>query len=235
MDPETGKQFEKKVLNPASFPNRIPLAAIITVGLLSWTSGGSPSSLRNLDLSRIHPVLSSTHSLSPPVFVRRVVDGDTIELASSEKVRYIGVDTPEMRKKVGHRWITVNEPYAKEALEFNRGLVEGKWKHLELDREDRDRYGRLLYYVFIKRKGSEDLTLVNAEIIRAGLGRVLLHPPNIRYADLFYALQKEAQGRKIGIWKFQPGFFPYLNIIKRYARPFGVRLSTHKSIEGEED
>jgi micrococcal nuclease len=122
--------------------------------------------------------------------VERVVDGDTVVLAGGERLRYIGVDTPELhhpRKPV--------ERYAREAKEFNRRLVEGKKVRLEWDAQRRDRYQRLLAYVFL-----EDGTFVNAELIRQGYAHVLTIPPNVKYADQFVRLQTEAREAKRGLW-----------------------------------
>lgn len=123
-------------------------------------------------------------------FVQRVVDGDTVVLAGGERVRYIGVDTPELhhpRKPV--------EWYAREAKEFNRQLVQAKRVRLELDVQKRDRYGRLLAYVYL-----EDGTFVNAELLRQGYAQLLTIPPNVQHADLFVRMQKEAREAGRGLW-----------------------------------
>jgi len=122
--------------------------------------------------------------------VERAVDGDTVVLVGGERVRYIGVDTPELhhpRKPV--------QPYAREAAEFNRRLVEGKKVRLELDVDRRDKYGRLLAYVYL-----EDGRFVNAELLKEGYARLLTIPPNVRYVDLFTGLQKQARDAKRGLW-----------------------------------
>ena len=122
--------------------------------------------------------------------VERAVDGDTVVLVGGERVRYIGVDTPELhhpRKPV--------QPYAREAMEFNRRLVEGEKVRLELDVEQRDKYGRLLAYVFL-----EDGRFVNAELLKEGYAQLLTIPPNVRYVDLFTGLQKQAREAKRGLW-----------------------------------
>lgn len=122
--------------------------------------------------------------------VQRVVDGDTVVLAGGERVRYIGVDTPELhhpRKPV--------ERYAREATEFNRSMVQGKAVRLEFDVQRRDRYGRLLAYVFL-----EDGTFVNGELLRQGYAQLLTIPPNVKYADRFVELQREAREAKRGLW-----------------------------------
>ena len=122
--------------------------------------------------------------------VERAVDGDTVVLVGGERVRYIGVDTPELhhpRKPV--------QPYAREAAEFNRRLVEGKKVRLEMDVEHRDKYGRLLAYVYL-----EDGRFVNAELLKEGYAQLLTIPPNVRYVDLFIGLQKQARENKRGLW-----------------------------------
>ena len=122
--------------------------------------------------------------------VERVVDGDTVVLVGGERVRYIGVDTPELhhpKKNV--------QPYAREAMEFNRRLVEGQKVRLEMDVEPKDKYGRTLAYVYL-----EDGRLVNAELLKEGYAQLLTIPPNVRYVDLFTGLQRQAREAKRGLW-----------------------------------
>ena len=121
--------------------------------------------------------------------VTRVIDGDTIELANGEKVRYIGVDTPEL-----HHPQKEVEYYAQEAYEANRRLVEGKRVRLELDVEERDRYGRILAYVYV-----DDL-MVNEWLVANGYARVATFPPNVKYAERFLQLEREAHQAKVGLW-----------------------------------
>jgi micrococcal nuclease len=129
----------------------------------------------------------------PPVtaaVVERAVDGDTVVLVGGERVRYIGVDTPEM-----HHPKKPVQAYAREALEFNRRLVEGKKIRLEMDVDRQDKYGRTLAYVFL-----EDGRFVNAELLKEGYAQLLTIPPNVRYVDLFTGLQKQARENKRGLW-----------------------------------
>jgi len=121
--------------------------------------------------------------------VTRVYDGDTIKLANGEKVRYIGIDTPEMNYD--------NPPaeyLAREATVFNKRLVANKVVRLEFDVEKRDKYGRLLAYVFV-----ED-TFVNAKMIEEGYATVFIIRPNVRYADRLLSLQRKARQEKKGLW-----------------------------------
>src|SRR5262249_37374170 len=125
--------------------------------------------------------------------VVRVVDGDTIHVKLSdrvEKVRYIGVNTPEV-----HHPRKGEEPGGREAALVNRDLVDGKYVRLELDVQSRDRYGRLLAYVFVGE------TMINAELVRLGYAQVMTIPPNVRYQSLFLKLQRDAREAGRGLWK----------------------------------
>jgi len=136
------------------------------------------------------PASSALAALDGPVV--RVVDGDTIHVrigARVEKVRYIGVNTPEV-----HHPRKGEEPGGREAAEVNRRLVEGKTVRLELDVQERDRYGRLLAYVWV---GD---VMVNAELVRLGYAQVMTIPPNVRYQEIFVKLQREAREAGRGLW-----------------------------------
>jgi micrococcal nuclease len=125
--------------------------------------------------------------------VERVVDGDTIQVrvdGRTETVRYIGVNTPEVR----HPWRGA-EPGGQEAWTVNRELVAGKRVRLEMDVQPRDRYRRLLAYVWV------DGVMVNAELVRRGYAQVMTVPPNLRYQRLFLTLQREARQAGRGLWR----------------------------------
>ncbi|MCM8778490.1 MAG: thermonuclease family protein [Candidatus Omnitrophica bacterium] len=132
--------------------------------------------------------------LPKKAFVERVIDGDTIVLKGGKVVRYIGIDTPEIREKENGKWIYSPQPFALEAKELNEKLVEKKWVSLEYDVEKKDRYGRLLGYVFV------DNTFVNAKLIEEGLAFLYTSPPNVKYVDKFLTLQKKAREAGWGIW-----------------------------------
>ena len=123
----------------------------------------------------------------------RAVDGDTIIVniaGQKERVRLIGVDTPETkhpRKPV--------QRYGKEAYNFTWRMAEGKKVRLEFDQNQRDRYKRLLAYVFL-----EDGTFLNAEIIKQGYGYVYTKFP-FKYMNEFRNYEREARIRKRGLWK----------------------------------
>jgi endonuclease YncB( thermonuclease family) len=129
-----------------------------------------------------------------PYTVHRVVDGDTVRLiidGTSESIRLIGIDTPE----TVHPRIPV-QPYGPEASAYLKALLPpGDLVRLELDVQARDRYGRLLGYVY-----TEDGRQVNLLIVQAGLARVLTIPPNVRYVDLYQAAAAGAQSVSKGLW-----------------------------------
>ena len=125
--------------------------------------------------------------------VVRVVDGDTIHVKVGdyvEKVRYIGMNTPEI-----HHPTKGEQPGGREAAEMNRRLVGGKRVRLELDVRSRDRYGRLLAYVWVGE------LMVNAELVRLGYAQVMTVPPNVRHQELFVKLQREAREAGRGLWR----------------------------------
>ena len=145
--------------------------------------------------------------------VVHVVDGDTIHVqcgARAEKVRYIGIDAPEIHhpsrgapRSAGPQprddlrgalsfWGA--EPGGREAAALNRRLVGGRHVRLEMDVRARDQYGRLLAYVW-----AGDL-MVNAELVRLGYAQVMTVPPNVRHQALFLKLQREARAAGRGLW-----------------------------------
>lgn len=135
-----------------------------------------------------------TFSASKEFKVRKVIDGDTIELDDNQSVRYIGIDTPETRKREGDTWVYAGEPFAEKAKDFNRQLVEGKIARLESDVQKKDKYGRILAYCFV---GD---TFVNAKILEEGLGLLYTIPPNVKYIDLLVKAQEEARTNNRGLW-----------------------------------
>jgi micrococcal nuclease len=125
--------------------------------------------------------------------VVHVVDGDTIHVRIAdrvERVRYIGIDAPEIRHP--RRGL---EPGGQEAHEMNRRLVAGKHVRLELDVQQRDRHGRLLAYVWV------DDVMVNAELVGFGYAHVMTVPPNVRHAALLLTRERDARRSGRGLWR----------------------------------
>jgi micrococcal nuclease len=118
-----------------------------------------------------------------------VLDGDTIVISGGEKVRYAGLNTPESRHPD-----MIPERCGAEAAEANRRLVAGKTVRLEFDQRHRDKYGRLLAYVYV------DGLFVNAELIRQGYAQVFTYRDNQRHHDEFARLQESAIAARRGLW-----------------------------------
>src|SRR5215203_7217671 len=118
--------------------------------------------------------------------VERVVDGDTIELNlavdGADRVRLIGVDTPETNDPEGGE-----QPLAAQAREFTTRELEGEEVDLEFDEDRTDRFGRLLAYVY------KDGEMYNETLLREGFAQVYTVQPNDKYLDVFEDAQAEAQ------------------------------------------
>ncbi len=128
--------------------------------------------------------------------VAKVVDGDTIELTTGEKVRYIGIDTPETKhpkKRV--------ECFGREAAQKNKALVEGKTVLLEKDVSDTDRYGRLLRYIYLPNpENSLEAIFVNEYLVEQGYAYLLTYPPDLKYNDIIRHAQTQARNQRLGLW-----------------------------------
>ncbi len=123
-------------------------------------------------------------------FVLRVIDGDTIELSTGEKVRYIGIDSPETkdpRRPVGC--------FGKEAYLRNKDLVEGKTVVMEVDVSQKDKYSRLLRYVYING------VFVNKLLAEEGYARASTYPPDVKYQKILREAEKTARINNKGLWK----------------------------------
>lgn len=122
--------------------------------------------------------------------VARVIDGDTVELANGDRLRYIGIDTPEEvnpRKPI--------QCFSKEAAARNRALVEGKTVVFYKDVSDRDKYGRLLGFVYL-----EDGTFVNLALVQEGFAFSYPYRPDISRAAEFQRAEAEARKAGRGLW-----------------------------------
>lgn len=135
-------------------------------------------------------VKNTTPKYDEYIKVKRVIDGDTIELENGERLRYIGIDTPELydpRKPV--------QCFAEEASQKNKELVEGKLIKFYKDVSERDKYQRLLGYVYL-----EDGTFVNLEMVKQGYAFSYSYPPDISKQDEFLQAEKEAREKNLGLW-----------------------------------
>ncbi|MBI2084006.1 MAG: thermonuclease family protein [Candidatus Aenigmarchaeota archaeon] len=115
--------------------------------------------------------------------VSRVVDGDTVELENGERVRLLGINSPES-----------NEIYYKEAKEHLESMVGNKSVNLEPTAVDRDKYNRLLRYIFV------DGSFVNLQMVKDGYASVYLLNPGEKYYQEFKDAEAEAKAGKLGMW-----------------------------------
>ncbi len=165
-------------------------------------------SLRTLSIIFILAFLSASLHAQQTTTVVRVVDGDTIKVrywGKDESIRLIGIDTPESRvnkkakrdaKRSGQDIKTITA-MGKRATEYVESLVRpGDLITIEFDTQQRDRYDRLLGYVYLSNG-----KMLNEEIVKAGYANVMTIPPNVKYQDRFFKAYEQARERKRGLWK----------------------------------
>ncbi len=131
--------------------------------------------------------LESEPAVTEPVVeqarVDYVIDGDTVTLEDGRKVRYLGIDTPE-----------IGEYYYEEATQRNRELVEGKVVELRPGSRNIDDYGRYLRYIYV------DGTFVCAELVAQGYAKAYRKGPEERYSQYLFQLEEEAKAGNKGLW-----------------------------------
>lgn len=135
--------------------------------------------------------LEAVNTASKGVLVERVVDGDTFVLEDGQRVRLIGVDTPESV----HPDKSKNTEFGKTASAFAKEALEGKRVILEKDVSDTDRYGRLLRYVYL-----EDGTFFNEYLVKEGYAKVYTYPPDVKFSDVFVEAERYARENNKGLW-----------------------------------
>jgi micrococcal nuclease len=156
----------------------VPLLVLVAVAVVLVVRGGGGSSQATFGRAQ----------------VLRVVDGDTIRVrldGRTERVRYIGIDTPESVKPG-----TPVQCFAKRASAANAALVAGRSVRLVGDVEHRDRYGRLLAYVYREPDGA----FVNARLVQGGYARTLTIAPNVAHAGELADLARAARRERRGLW-----------------------------------
>lgn len=134
-----------------------------------------------------------------PVIVGRVIDGDTIELEDKRRVRYIGMNAPELsdsRRQV--------QCYSQEAARRNQELVEGKEVWLEKDVSEQDQFRRLLRYVYLKDSPAGSAIMVNLALTREGFASMATYPPDVKYQAEIAAAEAEARNANRGLWAACP-------------------------------
>jgi len=133
-----------------------------------------------------------------------VIDGDTARIKLSngheETVRFIGIDTPETK----HPSKPV-QPYGPEASKYTQEQLKGKTVYLEIDVTERDKYGRLLAYIWLEKPKSNTESeirekMFNAQLLLNGYGQLLTIPPNVKHVDSFTKFQTESRSANKGLW-----------------------------------
>ncbi len=164
--------------------------------------------LKTLSFIFILSFLSSSLHAQELSIVIKIIDGDTLWVhygVQREKVRLIGIDTPESKvntkaKRDAERSgqdIKIITSMGKRARKYVSNLVKpGDKVTIEFDVEQRDRYGRLLGYVYLSNG-----KMLNEEIVKAGYATVMTIPPNVKYKDKFLRAYKEARERKRRLWE----------------------------------
>ena len=159
----------------------------------------------------------------PLYTVKYVYDGDTILLHNGEKVRYLGIDAPEMGFESKKK-----EFMAEEARHYNHLLVHRKKVRLEFDRHKRDPYGRLLAFIYL-----EQGVMVNDLLLERGLARIMVDDAKLRHFDQLLGHQRYAMKKQLGVWGKGPEDpeSSYIGNSKsfRFHRPnctYGKKIST---------
>ncbi len=116
--------------------------------------------------------------------VKEVIDGDTILLNNNEKVRLIGINTPEK-----------GQYFYPESKEVLKTMVSKKEVTLEKDVSNRDQYGRLLRYVFL------DDTFINLEMVKKGFANAYTYPPDVKYSEQLLKAERFARENNLGLWQ----------------------------------
>lgn len=184
--------------------------------LFAW-SGCTPGPSAG-DLPTITPLPATSPAptavvISPPrpedlptARVVSVVDGDTVDLDDGQRVRLIGINTPER-----------DQPFYGAASAFTRDLLRGQPVGIEYDLEQRDQYGRTLAYLWLGE------TLANQVIVAAGYANAYTVPPNVRYSPVFLAAEQDARSAGRGLWAPATGLS--LTIVQIEYDPPGDDLS----------
>lgn len=148
------------------------IGALITVVIILIFSMIQQSDVDNIDVEE-----------DGSAFVTHIVDGDTFDIATGERVRMIGIDTPERGKY-----------FYKESSDYLAGLIDGKNVILVKDVSEADRYGRILRHVYY------DDEWINEQMIEEGFAKFVTFPPDVMHVDFFAEAQESAREQKRGLW-----------------------------------
>ncbi len=158
------------------------------------------------------------------VTVQRVLDGDTFKTTQGEKIRLLGINTPEIRHDTSPA-----QPFGNTARKALVSLIDGKQVRLSFDKEKKDKYGRTLAHVYLR-----DGLWVNAELVRLGMAHVYTFAPNIKKAEALTSIESSAIQNKIGIWAnsrwktLRPKDLSQ-NVLGEFRLIHGILIKSHKS------
>lgn len=153
-----------------------------------------------MKVEEVLPLTASNPGIIPEkqerFLVTKVIDGDTIALEDGQTVRYIGIDAPETR----------GDCFSTESTDRNKELVLGKAVRLEKDVSERDRYQRLLRYVWVDNPsaGSGQAIFINDYLVKEGYAKVSTYPPDVKYQEKFLESEKYARDNNLGLWSKCP-------------------------------
>lgn len=161
---------------------RLTLIIFILLLLLSGTS--------NCQYQQYYP-----YNYSIKRTVARAIDGDTFVLTDSQRVRMLGIDTPELERNGKPA-----ESFSDSAHNFTKFLIDGKIIKLTFDGKAFDIFGRLLAYVWLTDTNGKDSLFIQAELLKKGYARISYYSNDKRYYHIFYNLRRTAIRNKLGIW-----------------------------------
>ena len=183
---------DKKTISSTS------LLVLIIIAFLFFRNNGNISSQNDYE--------STDYSTFQKAKVIRTVDGDTgvFEInGKKQKVRFTGINTPEYNLSED-----IIEHYGKEAADYSKEILEDKIVYLEKDISDRDKYDRLLRYVWLDLPSDPDNPSIddlankqlNGKLVKEGYAYAGNYKPDVKYKKVFDQFQKEAKDKKIGMW-----------------------------------
>lgn len=139
-------------------------------------------------------IASSFYLYAEVVFIESIIDGDTVQTQTHRVIRLIGINAPEIHKRIQGKWIYQPEAYAEQSKLFLSQLIQFKTIQLEYGRQSKDKFNRYLGYLWVNNQ------LVEKEILKEGLATLFLKEPNIKYADTLILSQRDAIQKHKGIW-----------------------------------
>ena len=169
----------------------------LAVALIASACGGGSSAPGSATPAPIPGAPARPTGPTQDATLVRVVDGDTIRVmvgGVEERVRYIGIDTPELNLSSP----ATPDPYAEAATDANARLLASGRLVLEKDVSERDQYGRLLRNVWLELDGT--WTLLNLALVAEGYAQVSTYPPDVKYVDALLAAQRAAREDERGLW-----------------------------------